>query len=128
VAGRYEGERQVLLDNMVHDSRPGYQVLTPLVTGAGTVMVNRGWVPASGDRRRLPDIGVGGGLREVSGRIAPYQEPGLRLEVGPAAQNGAWPRRLTYPSAGHLSRELGRELRRYQILLDPSEADGYVRE
>src|SRR5690606_19802364 len=56
VQGRYEGARQVLLDNMVHDSRPGYQVLTPLETASGTVMVNRGWVPGSGDRSRLPDI------------------------------------------------------------------------
>ena len=52
LTGRYLPDRQVLLDNMSLGGRPGYQVLTPLQTDDGVVMVNRGWGPADGDRAR----------------------------------------------------------------------------
>ena len=43
------------------------------------MLVNRGWVPASGDRRILPDITVGSGTREVIGRIEWLPRPGIEL-------------------------------------------------
>ncbi|RQW79120.1 MAG: SURF1 family protein, partial [Methylococcus sp.] len=46
LAGRYDAEHQLLLDNISHERQPGYQVLTPFATAGGTVLVNRGWVPA----------------------------------------------------------------------------------
>jgi cytochrome oxidase assembly protein ShyY1 len=46
LTGRYEPERQILLDNMMYDGRPGYHVLTPLRIGATAVLVNRGWLRA----------------------------------------------------------------------------------
>ena len=53
--GRYL-PRQFLRDNQVLDRRPGYHVLTPfeLATYQQVVLVDRGWVPAGADRRRLP--------------------------------------------------------------------------
>jgi surfeit locus 1 family protein len=61
VYGEFVDRPQFLLDNMLHDGVAGYHVLTALrVPGRREhVLVNRGWVPAGGDRRVLPDVDVG---------------------------------------------------------------------
>ncbi len=57
VAGQFDTERQFLLDNISHDGQPGYEVLTVLRLADGSgLLVNRGWVPFTGYRDRLPDI------------------------------------------------------------------------
>src|SRR5262245_31228042 len=51
--GRYEPQRQFLLDNRPNRGQPGYEVLTPFLLADGRrVLVNRGWVPFSGYRDR----------------------------------------------------------------------------
>ena len=123
--GRYEADRQVLLDSMTHEGLRGYHVLTPLHTGPGMVLVNRGFVAGDPDRSRLPDLAVGEELREVTGMAAPYFRRGMRLEDSGA--DTSWPRRLVYPTAGELRELLGESLPDFQLLLDSSEPDGYVR-
>lgn len=128
VTGRYDPDHQLLLDNMSHARRPGYQVLTPFTTATGTVLVNRGWVPAEGDRRILPDLRVGSDTREVAGRIDWLPRPGIELAAVVPAPDAPWPRRLLFPTSEQASAQLGVPLRSYQLLLDPGAPDGYVRE
>ena len=128
VNGRYDSAHQLLLDNISHEGRPGYQVLTPLATTDGTVLVNRGWVPADGDRRVLPDIRVGDDRRAVSGRIEWLPRPGIELVAAPPAPGAPWPRRLLFPTIAQISAQLAVPLRDYQLLLDPGDPDGYLRE
>jgi surfeit locus 1 family protein len=67
----------VYLDNKVHRGRPGYQVLQPLRLADGRhVLVNRGWIAGTGDRRSLP------ALRTPTGSVA---LDGIRLERLPHA-------------------------------------------
>ncbi len=127
VTGRYDATRQVLLDNISSGGQPGYQVLTPFSTREGTVLVNRGWLPANGDRRILPDIRVGDEAREVLGRIEQLPRPGIELATAAPPANAAWPRRLLFPTTGQVSAQLGAPLRGYQLLLDPGAPDGYLR-
>jgi len=56
--GRYEPERQILVDNRVYREQAGYHVVTPLrLAGSDMrVLVNRGWVPAPPDHREQPAI------------------------------------------------------------------------
>ncbi|MEO7387255.1 MAG: SURF1 family protein [Gammaproteobacteria bacterium] len=126
--GRYDTAHQVLLDNMSDAGRPGYQVLTPLQTPDGAVLVNRGWVPANGDRQVLPDTGVGGGIRQVLGRIDRLPRPGIALTTPAPPPQAPWPRRLLFPTTAEISAQLGIPLRDYQLLLDPVAPDGYVRD
>jgi len=128
LTGHYDPEHQVLLDNLSYQGRPGYQVLTPLTTPAGTVLVNRGWVPANGDRTILPDIRVGTPAREVLGRIERLPRPGIQLAASAMPADAAWPRRLLFPTSAEVSAQSGIALRDYQLLLDPGAADGYVRD
>lgn len=128
VDGEYVEEPQFLLDNMLHDGAAGYQVLTALrVPGsAERVLVNRGWVPA-GDRAVLPDIGVSGGARTVTGRLEQLPRPGMRLgEQG--VGHGEPVAVLQYPTAAELAQRLGAPVFDYEVLLDPAAEDGYVRD
>jgi surfeit locus 1 family protein len=129
--GRYDADHQILLDGMSNRGRPGYQVLTPLITPDGEVLVNRGWIPAHGNRIILPDIRVSVTPREVFGRIERLPRPGLRLAGDSPAPDAAWPRRLLFPTSAEISTQIGTVrstvLRDYQLLLDLNDPDGYVR-
>ena len=127
-AGRYEPGRQILLDNMIHDGRPGYQVLTPLRIGAKAVLVNRGWLPADPDRNVIPDILITGNIRDVTGRLYRLPRAGYALEPGAIQPGAAWPRRLSFPSAEEITEQVGFQVHDYQLLLDSTEADGYIRD
>lgn len=126
--GRYDPDHQVLLDNLSYQGLPGYQVLTPLTTPVGTVLVNRGWVPANGDRTILPNIRVGNQARDVTGRIERLPRPSIQLGAATVPADAAWPRRLLFPTSGEVSAQSGIALRDYQLLLDPGAADGFVRD
>jgi len=69
VAGHYEPQRQILIDNRVHQERAGYHVVTPLrLHGSDMrVLVNRGWVPAPPDHREQPAIATPQGPVELTG-------------------------------------------------------------
>ncbi|UCG73700.1 MAG: SURF1 family protein [Chromatiales bacterium] len=128
LGGRYDPDRQILLDSMVRDGVPGYEVLTPLRTPAGSVLVNRGWIPANADRNRLPELGVSAGDRNIVGQVAPLPQPGLRLDPAPPAPDASWPRRLLFPTAEQISSQLGYPVRDYQVLLAPDAPAGFVRD
>ena len=129
VAGRYVTGRQVLVDAMIEGGQPGYHVLTPLDRGNGLplVMVNRGWVPAGTDRSVLPDVTVTTDQRRLDARIAPLARPGMRLDGGDTNAAADWPQVLLFPTVDDLEAALGAEVAPGQLLLDPGEADGYVR-
>jgi cytochrome oxidase assembly protein ShyY1 len=57
VRGTYDAGHTLLVRNRVRDGGPGFQVLTPVVTGDGTAaLVDRGWVsaPLSGSLPEVP--------------------------------------------------------------------------
>lgn len=67
--GHYETDRQILIDNRVHQGRVGYHVITPLRLENSEVrlLVNRGWIPIGEDRDHLPVVETPAGLQQVSG-------------------------------------------------------------
>ncbi len=128
LSGRYDPEHQFLLDVMVHDGRVGYHVLTPLRRDGVAVLVNRGWVDAEADRTSIPDLPIDAREREVSGLIAPLPRSGMSLETDDLARATPWPRRLTFPSAADIRRQLDYRVAGFQLLLDPHHDDGFIRE
>ena len=127
LAGRYLPERQFLLDNMTHGGVAGFRVLTPFATDGGeTVLVDRGWVPPGPNRATLPDVAVGGGSSELTGRVDALPRPGI--ELGAAPGDGPWPRVVGFPKLPELAAALGRTLYPQVVLLDAGAPDGYLRD
>jgi surfeit locus 1 family protein len=131
VRGEYLSWPQFLRDNMLHDGVAGYHVVTALrvVGRSERLLVNRGWVPAGGDRRVLPVVAVGSEPRLVSGRLEQLPRPGLRLGASSADDHrGEDVVVLQYPTAAELELVLGEPVFDYELLLDAAAPDGYVRE
>ena len=108
----------------------GYQVLTPFAPSGESrlIVVNRGWVPAAGDRQTLPAVPVAANMRVVSGQLDQLPRPGLALGGPPESDDHSWPHVVFFPQMAALAARLGSELFGYQLLLDPGEPDGYLRE
>lgn len=49
VTGEYDFANQIALRNQYHQNQYGYHLLTPLHFDGGTVLVDRGWIPADGN-------------------------------------------------------------------------------
>jgi cytochrome oxidase assembly protein ShyY1 len=121
-SGRYRPERQFLLDNRSSHGRPGYEVLTPVTTPDGRwILVNRGWIPFTGYRDRLPDISMhGGGTATISGYVDELPSAGLASGRAPPEPGDRWPKLTAYPTHAELEAALGEKLARRIVLLDRS--------
>lgn len=128
--GRYDGEHQFLLDNISHDAQPGYEVLTPLhLIDGRTVIVNRGWIPLTASRRQLPDVRLdAAGAQAPTGRLDDLPVAGIALGHVPPAADAPWPRLTSFPTMADLSAALGQPLQSRQLLLNPGEPAGFVRD
>jgi cytochrome oxidase assembly protein ShyY1 len=137
VRGQWDAGRQFLLDNISQDGAPGYEVLTVLhLAEGGDLLVNRGWLPFSGYRDRLPDVSIAGdavaegtaSVQVVAGRLSVLPVAGLALGRQPPAMSGSWPRLTTFPAHAELEAAWGAMLLPPVLLLDPDSGSGYVRQ
>jgi surfeit locus 1 family protein len=128
VAGEYDAAHQFLLDNQLHDRQPGYDVLTPLrISGSDkAVLVNRGWIPLGADRTRRPDVSLRKTSVSVSGVADRFPGVGFRLK-GAEIPGPGWPSVVQLAEPERLAERLGYPVLPYQVLLDPSAEEGYVR-
>ncbi|HEX3396832.1 MAG TPA: SURF1 family protein [Steroidobacteraceae bacterium] len=128
--GRYDGTRQILIDNMVNAERAGYFVITPFaLQGGGWVLVNRGWVPLGKSRADRPAIPVAGDLRSIRGRADNLPSPGIHMGV-PAPLAPPYPVVAAFPTRAEVARLLKESdwtSATEMILLDAAEPDGFVR-
>lgn len=125
--GRYDLERQTLLDNRVRGGRLGVEVFTPLVMDSGgVVLVNRGWLPMARDRRQLPGAPGPDGLVAVSGLAVPPPAPGFQL--GRVQAPDDWPWLTPYLLPDRLRAVLDRPLADRVVLLDPEAPGGFARD
>jgi surfeit locus 1 family protein len=75
VEGEYEAARTIVLAGRSHRGVPGVHLLTPLhlASGAGTVLVNRGWVPSPDAATvELAEFPPEPGRVRVNGLAMPY--------------------------------------------------------
>ena len=126
--GEFDGEHQVLLDNIILNSRYGHYVLTPLAYSDSepVLIVNRGWTERSGDTVAPAVLSVGEGRLKVRGRVGSLPRAGYRM--GDAFENvGAWPQHAVYPTLDEIALTLGREVQPFVLLMDPDDEFGLVR-
>jgi surfeit locus 1 family protein len=129
ITGEFQPGRQFLLDNRSHEGKPGYEVLTPFVFGERRVLVNRGWVPFTGFRDRLPDVTMSAaGPMTISGRIEELPAGGLASGRAAPPLDQPWPKVTSFPTHEELAAALESNLPRRILLLDADAPGGYVRE
>lgn len=90
VTGEYDFANQVAIRNQYNGDQFGYHLVTPLRFNGGSVLVNRGWIPADADWRSFDEPGqvtVTGQIRLGQGKPAfggvadALPEDGKKLEV-----------------------------------------------
>lgn len=122
-AGRFENDGQVLIDNVVLEGKPGYQVITPFrLSGGGYVLVDRGWVVASRRRDQLPDITVDQQPLQLSGRVDRHRS---RPVVGAEKPDPDGSMRWLYIDPAYYSERTGLAVPAFVIRLDPDSPGGY---
>jgi len=138
VTGRWDGNRQFLLDNRMRYGKAGYEVLTPLRLEDGRwLLVNRGWVPFGGYRDQLPNVSAGLAplqtLQILHGKLDELPVAGLAVGRAAPALSGTWPRVTAYPRIEELIRSLANaqepipRIEPRILLLDEKESQGFVR-
>ena len=137
VQGQYDVERQFLLDNITQNGRAGYEVLTPLRLADGSaVLVDRGFVPGTGDRGRLPDVALPADSDSADraaadlhllGRIGTLPVTGIAAGRRAPAGDGSWPRVASFPTHDDLAALLPYRLHSPVLLLDADSGPGFAR-
>jgi len=110
--GQYDNKHYLLLDNRFYKSRPGFEVLQPLIVGNRVILVNRGWIPLPRDRNNLPAIPVIELVIEVRGEV---NEPtdAIVLKNDQLSSENSWPQlvqSLEIEVLAQLYGELGYEI------------------
>lgn len=127
-SGRFIAERQVILDNIIFNSRYGHYVITPLEVGADEplLLVNRGWVEKSDTGLSASQLELPNTTVTVRGRAGSLPQAGYKM--GEAFTSGQdWPRHAVYPAAEEVSAALGREVQPFVLLMDHEDPHGFVR-
>jgi len=124
--GSYDAERHVLLDNKIHNGRPGVQVLTPFTLRDGrTVLVNRGWLPMAPDRRSLPVFPSNNAMRTINGVLNKPVEGGQRLGKADILEADRWPQLVTYLEIEAVGSAMGTILEPWLLQLDRADESGF---
>ncbi len=127
--GHHDGAHQILIDNQIAGGKTGYFVLTPFILDQGdkAILVNRGWVPASQDRKVLPDVTLPQNRTQVSGRINQFPSVGIKL-AGADQPSAGWPAVVQVAENDVLSARLGYRVFPFMLELDKQAPEGYRRE
>lgn len=126
--GRYDLDRQFLLDNRVHEGRAGYHVLTAfhLLDSDRVLLVDRGWAPWGERRSPLPWPRTPVESGEVYGIAFVPGEPALKL--GSLELSGDWPQLIPYIDIAALRRQYTADLLPMVLWMAPEAPGIYLRE
>ncbi len=73
ITGQFMPRRHFLVDNQVHEGKPGYWVVSAFTdTEHRLWLVNRGWLAAPPTRDQLPDVPTPAGVVQLVGAVWPF--------------------------------------------------------
>lgn len=122
--GAPDSKHLLLLDNQVHNGQVGFDVIAPVLTNAGWLLVNYGWLPAPDLTRTLPKVSIANQPQRFSGVISvPSHNPMITETL---AANPDFPALIQQVSFRHLQTILQHQLVPYVIQLT-DEDDTFVR-
>jgi surfeit locus 1 family protein len=127
-SGYFDADHQVLLENIIINSRYGYYVITPLIVGEDEplLLINRGWVERKGNEFDASTIAVPSTRVTVAGRAGSLPRAGYKM--GDAFRPGTdWPRPAVYPTLDDVALALERDVQPFVLLMDPETEHGFYR-
>ena len=128
--GRFDENKQVLLDNRVIKGQAGYFVYTPfqLEASGQFVLVNRGWVAAPDRREQLPALRKNRGTITLRGDLKAEPRTGIMLaDVEPEVmENEIY--RVQNIELAQLQKLLGITLTPVILRLEQGSSFGYINE
>lgn len=114
--GEYLSDQEVIVRSRTYDTSPGSWVLTPLLLDDGTVViVNRGWIPNSGQLNEVPE--------EKRAPIGPVRVDGLvrmteqRSSIGPKDPDKGVLTSLARADVGRIAQQLDAEVLPFYLQL-----------
>ena len=127
-SGHYDSERQIILDNIIINSRYGHYVITALELAADEplLLVNRGWIEKASGEFDVSRLALPTGVVAVRGRAGSLPKAGYKMG-GAFAGKQDWPKHAVYPAPEEISAALGREIQPFVLLLDHEQKDGFLR-
>ena len=129
VSGRYDAGHQIVLDNIIINSRYGHYVLTPLEVGPdeALLLVNRGWIEKRAGEFEPRLLALPGDEVTVRGRAGSLPKAGYKMGIAISADD-PWPRHAVYPSPDEVATALGRSIQPFVLLMDAAEEHGFLRQ
>lgn len=128
LSGHYDNQHQFLLDNRMHNHRVGFEVLTPFIPNKGkkVLLINRGWIPGTGDRRKLPFLKTVKGQQTVQGlmKLPPKKTFVLSHQIN----TKKWPLLIQTINLKKLGGYYHKPLYPFIVLLSPKAQHGFTRE
>lgn len=123
--GRADTSQIMFLDNRVENGRVGYDVIVPVHSSEGTVLVNFGWVEAPLSRNELPGVDVESKFQHFHGRITmPGHNPVVRETLSSDATFPVVVQALDIPFIRRLT---GEPLQPFVVELTAPEESAFVR-
>jgi surfeit locus 1 family protein len=119
VEGKWDGSKQILIDNVISRGIAGYKVLTPLRMKETDqlILVDRGWIKQNTFRDQLPDIKLMQ-IDEVVSGILEIPELGLVLSDDLVSEE--WPKISQTKNLGVIKNEYDENIFPMILLADPT--------
>lgn len=127
--GRFDAQRQILIDNKIHQGRVGFEVVTPLLLQGSqrVVLVNRGWRPMGPTREDLPATPTPEQTVTVEGMLKVNLKDVISISDTNRVNQG-WPAIVQWVDIEGLRASTGMNLLPFMIFQAPQDAHGFVRD
>lgn len=118
LSGVVDSEHLFYWDNRVLQGRVGYEIIAPVKTAAGDILVNFGWHADTDFRRTLPQINLPERVQQL--RVVLYL-PGLNNLIQQSESQGNWPALIQQPDIRLMGQWLSRDFIPAMGYVEPTE-------
>ena len=127
IDGHYDPLRHILLDNQIWKGRAGVHVFTPFYTNNGAaILVNRGWLPLSSDRKNLPEVPTPRHATSIRGMLNILPVPGRAVGEPDSLDKDQWPQLVTYLNRQDIADSTQAKLENWVVQLAPTDTSGFA--